>query len=186
MVSKKQSFITWPWPKNEAQLIVRHLENKGLLDFEALEEKTFPSLCQRASCWPINMPNTLDERALGVEKDEVNKEEKLQEYARQQNVIARRSIDLAGNSLDTGDQKFAEKLQDIVDSWVSNDEKWFDRCRKRNKLAEFNNINHSNVWSNTVAKAKGNRRREQKLSDEQKQAMGMVSERLAFHYFSKV
>ena len=64
------------------------------------------------------MPETLDEKALGLDKDEVEEEEKQRERERQQREIARRSIEFAGNSLDTGDPMFAESLQDIAAAWL--------------------------------------------------------------------
>ena len=124
-----------PWQQGEAQAVVRYLENSGLLDFEAdLALRTSPHLCHRAACWPDGMPETLDGEALGLSRDDVEAEEKRRERERQQREIERRSIMFAGTSLDTGDPKFAENLQELAANFMANDETWFERSRQRTRL----------------------------------------------------
>ena len=170
-----------PWTRAEAQAVVRHLENKGLLDFEAVKAEGVPSLCRRASCWPTGMPETLDENTLELDKDEVKEEEKRREHERQQREIARRSIEFAGNSLDTGTPMFAESLQEIAADWLSKDETWFERSRQRTRLFEFQNPQQSGGGSS----AGGTRRRGRQLSYAQRQAMGLASEWLAFQFLGR-
>jgi hypothetical protein len=73
-----------PWQQGEAQAVVRHVENSGLLDFESIGSADIPALCRRAGCWPTGMPETLDGETLGLSRDDVEAEEKRRERARQQ------------------------------------------------------------------------------------------------------
>jgi hypothetical protein len=183
----RQNDVSLPelWTQAEAQATVRYLENKGLLDFEAIKADSIPALCQRASCWPIGMPETLDEKALGLDKEEVEEEEKRRERERQQREIARRSIEFAGNSLDTGDPIFAESLQEIAAAWLSRDETWFERSRQRTRLVEFQNPEQSGGGTGAGGKGSGTRRRDRQLTDAQRQAMGLASEWLAFQFLRR-
>ena len=180
----RQSDISLPslWTQTEVQEVVRHLENKGLLDFEAVKAESVPSLCRRASCWPTGMPETLDEKALGLDVEEVEEEGKRRERERQQREIAQRSIEFAGNSLDTSDPMFAGNLKEIAANWISKDETWLERSRQRTRLVEFQNPEHSGGGSSAGGKGRGRRRREQQLNDAQRQAMGLASEWLAFQF----
>ena len=174
-----------PWTQSEAQALVLHLENKGLLDFEAVKAERIPALCRRAFCWPTGMPETLDEETLGLDRDKVAEEEKRRERERQQLEVARQSIVFAGNSLDTGDPMFAGSLQDIAESWLSRDETWFDRSRQQTRLTKFKNPDPSRSASSAGGKAGGARRRDRQLSDAQRQAMGLASEWLAFQFLRR-
>ena len=182
---RRETLLPEPWTQAEAQAVVRHLENKGLLDFEAVTVESVPSLCRRASCWPSGMPETLDENMLELDKDEIEEEGKRRERERQQREIARRSVEFAGNSLDTGDPMFAERLQEIAADWLSNDETWFERSRQRTRLVEFQNPEQSGGGSSVGGKGGGKRQRNQQLSDAQRQAMGLASEWLAFQFLRR-
>ena len=174
-----------PWTQAKAQAVVRHLENKGLLDFEPVKAESIPALCRRASCWPTGMPETLDEKALGLDKEEVEDEEKQRERERQQREIARRSIEFAGNSLDTGDPMFAESLQDIAAAWLSKDETWFERSRQQTRLVEFQDPEQSGGGSSAGGKGGSTRQRDRQLSDAQRQAMGLAGEWRAYQFLRR-
>ncbi|MGV0819931.1 sacsin N-terminal ATP-binding-like domain-containing protein [Martelella sp. AMO21009] len=174
-----------PWQQGEAQAVVRHLENSGLLDFELIGVEAIPELCRRAGCWPDGMPKTLDANALGLTKDDVKDEEKRRERARQQREIERRSILFAGTSLDTSDPKFAESLQELATRFMENDDTWFERSRQRTRLATFDNPDQSGDGSGGGGKGGETRRRERQLNDAQRQAMGVASEWLAYQFLCR-
>ena len=114
--------------------------------------------------------------------EEVEEEGKRRERERQQREIAQRSIEFAGNSLDTSDPMFAGNLKEIAANWISKDETWLERSRQRTRLVEFQNPEHSGGGSSAGGKGRGRRRREQQLNDAQRQAMGLASEWLAFQF----
>lgn len=174
-----------PWQQGEAQSIVRHLENFGLLDFEMIKVEEMPVLCHRAACWPDGMLETLDGDALGLSKDDVEEEEKRRERERQKREIERRSIQFAGNSLDTGDPMFAENLQELAAGWLAKDETWFERSRQRTRLVEFENPDQAAGGASGGGKGGGTRRRERQLTDAQRQAMGLASEWLSFQFLRR-
>ena len=173
-----------PWQHGDAQSVVWHLENSGLLDFELIGSTDLPAFCRRSSCWPDGMAETLDGEVLGLSKDDVEAEEKRRERERQQMEIERRSILFAGTSLDTGDPKFVKNLQEMADSYLANDESWFERSRQRTRLAEFEDPDQPAGGAGGGGTARGTRRRE-RLTDAQRQAMGLASEWLAYQFLCR-
>lgn len=165
------------WQKEESQAIVRHVENEGLLDFEAIDSGQIPGLCGRTGCWPNGMAETLEKALLDLEHGEIEEEEKLRETERRRAEIAQRSIEFGGTSLDTGDATFSENLRLIAERWLSEDETWFERSRERVRLATFQDL-RPHGGGGGGGKGKGGR----KLSDAQRTAMGLASEFLAYHF----
>ncbi|MDP6723057.1 MAG: DUF3883 domain-containing protein, partial [Pirellulaceae bacterium] len=174
-----------PWQQGEAQAVVRHVENSGLLDFEVINSKETPVLCERAAGWPDGMPETLDIETLALDQDEVEEEEKRREHERQRKEIERRSIVFAGSSLDTGNSMFAGKLEQLASDWLSNDETWFERSRQRTRLMEFQISDQSAGGGRPRGKGGGKRQREGRLTEVQRQAMGLASEWLAFQFLRR-
>lgn len=174
-----------PWQQGEVQAVVRHLENSGLLDFELIGAADIPALCQRAGCWPDGMPETLAGKALGLTRDDVKAEEKRRERERQQREIERRSILFAGTSLDTGDPKFAENLQELAAGFTEDDETWFERSRQRTRLVAFDNPNQPAGGAGGGGTGGGTRRRERQMTDAQRQAMGLAGEWLAYQFLCR-
>jgi len=173
------------WQQGEAQAVVRHLENSGLLDFELIGAVDIPAFCRRAGCWPDGMPETLDGAFLGLTRDDVKAEEKRRERERQQREIERRSILFAGNSLDTGDPKFAENLQELAAGFIENDGTWFQRSRQRTRLVAFDNPDQPGGGASSGGTGGGTRRRERQLNDAQRQAMGLAGEWLAYQFLRR-
>ena len=128
------------WQSEEPQAVVRHVENEGLLDFEAVDSEKMPFFCRRAGCWPNGMPETLERAQLDLEQGEIEDEEKRREKERRQAEIAKRSIEFGCKSLDTGDATFSDNLRIIAERWLSEDETWFERNRQRVRLATLQNL----------------------------------------------
>ena len=169
-----------PWRNSNPQSMTRHLENAGLLDFELVSNEQLPELCRRAACWPDDMPETLDGTTLGLDQTEVEKEEKRRERERERKEIRRRSIEFAGHTLDTGDPSFVEKFQGLAEDSMTDNETWFERSRQRPKLAEW--TKPGSVGARPSGGTGGARGRRKRLNDEQRQAMGLASEWLAFQF----
>lgn len=131
------------------------------------------------------MPETLDGDVLGLSKDDVKEEEKRRERERQQREIERRSIQFAGKSLDTGDPKFADHLQELAESWLAKDESWFERSRQRTRLVEFESSDQAAGGAGGGGKSGGARRHERQLTDVQRQAMGLAGEWLAYQFLRR-
>ena len=174
-----------PWDQNDAQAVTRHLENKGFLDFEVIIAESIPTLCRRGICWPTGMPETLDENTLKLNKDEIEEEKKRRDRERLQREKIQRSVNFAGESLDTGASNFSERLQKIADDWLSKDETWFKRSLQQPRLVQFQNPQQSGGGSVSGGKGGGTRRGDRQLSDVQRRAMGQTSEWLAFQYLCR-
>ena len=171
-----------PWPSEDPQTVTRYLENAGLLDFEPIHDAQIPGLCARAACWPPAMPRTIDPGPLGLDRAAVEDEERRRKRERQQRIIEQRSIDFAGARLDTGDPSFAEAFRQLAENSIAGDHSWFERSR-RPRLAEFANPEgggrQPGGWTG------GGARRRKSPPEDQRQAMGLASEWLAFHYLRR-
>lgn len=173
-----------PWHLEEPQAVFRQLENAGLLDFEPIGVEQVVSLCRRAGIWPDEMPLALDRIVLGLDVNEVEEEIKRRELERHQQDVERRSIDFAGHQLDTGASSFAGLLQQLAEQFIVGDD-WYERSRQRTKLVEFEPSDHHGGSGQGGNKKGGPRRRERQLTDTQRQAMGLASEWLAYHYLRR-
>ena len=130
------------------------------------------------------MPETLDSTTLGLNKTELEEEEKRRKQERDRKEIERRSIDFAGRSLDTSDPSFAETLRQLAEERITGDDTWFERSRRQPRLVEFDTDETSTGGGRSSANNGGRRRRE-KPTDTQLQAMGLASEWLAFRYLQR-
>lgn len=182
---QNEVLLPQPWQQGEAQTVVWHLEDKGLLDFVLLEPWALPTFCDRAGCWPDGMPEALDGNVLGLSKGDVEVEQRLRENERQKLEIERRSIQFAGQELDTGDPKYIGQLQGLAGEYLARDESWFERSRKRIRLVEFESSGQPSAGAGGGGKHGGERRRERQLTEPQRQAMGFAGEWLAFEYLRR-
>ena len=171
-----------PWRSEDPQSVTRHLENAGLLDFEPVHNPQMPALCHRAACWPEGMPQTLDPASLGLDQATVEEEERRRGKERQRKVIERRSIDFAGTKLDTADPSFAEEFRQLAERSIAGDHGWFERSR-RPRLAEF--AKPEGGGRPSVGRSGGGTGRRKQLPEDQRQAMGLASEWLAFQFLRR-
>ena len=109
--------------------LVKALQHAGLFDFERLLPDQLPLTCKRIGAWPADMPSTFDLAALSLTEADLDFEEREAREARNQAEVARRSINFAGSSLDTGATDFAQSLADIAESALAGDTDWFSRSR---------------------------------------------------------
>ena len=172
-----------PWSQRDAQSVVRHLENGGILDFEVISAVEMPAACDRVSIWPDGMPFTTDRDALQLTSDAVEEEIRRREEKRKKEDRERRSIQFAGRLLDTSDPGFASALERLAEASLSKDDAWFDRSRQRTRLVEFEGA--SQGTSGAGGKGKGSGKRQRQLTDVQRQAMGLASEWLAFQFLRR-
>ena len=170
-----------PWRSEDPQSVMRHLEDRGLLDFESVDAQ-IPALCQRAACWPEGMLQTLERSSLGLDEATVEEEGERRKKANEQKAIERRSIDFAGTRLDTADPSFAKAFRQLAENSIASNDAWFERSR-RPKLAAFAQP-EGGGRSSGGGSGGGGRYRKQ-LPEEYRQAMGLVSEWLAFQYLQR-
>ena len=176
---RNQVPVPEPWKTEDPQTVSRYLEEAGLLDFEPVSGEQAPNLCRRAKCWPNGMPETLNSAILGLDQTEVKEEKERRKQEREQKIVEQRSIDFAGCTLDTGDPSFAEMFRQLAENSISGDDSWFERSRLRPKLAEFT---EPGGGKHPGGKTASLGRRRKRLPDEQRQAMGLASEWLAFQF----
>ena len=172
-----------PWRSEDPQVVTRHLENAGLLDFDPIEDLGIPALCHRAQCWPKGMPQTLEPAALGLDQATVEEEARRRQRERQRRIIEERSIDFAGAKLDPVDPSFGDTFRQLAERSIAGDEGWFERS-KRPRLAAFAETD-SGGRPPGVGPSGGRGRRGKELAKEQRQAMGLASEWLAFQFLCR-
>ncbi|WP_260513791.1 sacsin N-terminal ATP-binding-like domain-containing protein [Serratia fonticola] len=177
----RQNGISAPalWQQPEPQTLCRQFENKGLLDFKRLELDSLPDYCLRAGVWPKNMPLSLDDETLSIDMSGVSEEEKRVEQVKRLQELERRSISLGDQSMDTTSPLFADKLQDLAKDYSS----WLARSPTRTQsLVDFGGTAGRQTSGVSGGKSTGRAYRDAKLTPAQKEAMGLVSELLAFKY----
>ena len=174
-----------PWSPSEGQAVAQHLENSGLLDFEAIDPKSIPAFCRRAACWPAGMEETIDQNLLGIDKGDIEKQDRQSQKVIRQREISKRSVTFAGESLDTSDPMFPRRFEEIAEESLSRDETWFDRCRQRTQLEDIKEVSQSNERSSRSGKRGDVRQRRGQLTEVQRQTMGLASEWLAFKFLSR-
>ena len=171
-----------PWQNENPQSVTGRLENTGFFDFEPIVADQAPSLCRRATCWPDGMPETLDSAVLGLDQTEVDEEKKRRERERERKEIERRNIKFGGQLLDIGTPSFAVTLQQLLDDSVIKDAAWFERCRQRTKLAEFDTAYQSKSGGGGHGRKQ---RRRRQPTDDQRQVMGLAGEYRAFQFLRR-
>ena len=176
-----------PWSQSDGQAVVRHLENRGLLDFDVFEPERIPILCRRAACWPSGMRETLDPNSLGLDMGDIEKQDRQREIVIEQREISKRSIKFAGELLDTADPMFAKRFEEIAGEWLLKDADWYDRCRQQTRLVV---IDKGGVRKPPVGREPNGGDVspppvKPKFTDDQRRAMGLASEWRAFQFLSR-
>ncbi len=179
---RNQVPVPEPWRSEDHQPVTRCLENAGMLDFEPVHDDQIPELCARAACWPSAMPRTIDPGSLGLDRAAVEEEETRREREYQRRLIEQRSIDFAGTKLDTGDPSCAESFRQLAENSIDDDHGWFERSRQP-RLTEFADPEGGGRSPESGTGGKAGRRKQP--SEGQRQAMGLASEWLAFHYLRR-
>lgn len=171
------------WRNEDPQTVTRHLEDSGLLDFDFIEDKSIPTLCHRAGCWPERMARTLEVKALGLDPATIEAETKRRQREREEKIIEERSIDFAGSRLDPSDPSFAEAFRQLAYPKIAADEGWYERSRRPN-LTNFDATDDDRRPSSSGAKS-GNGRSRKQPPEDQRRAMGLASEWLVFQYLRR-
>lgn len=172
------------WETGEAQEVVRMLENAGLLDFELVDWKRVPALCQRAGAWPSGMPTTIDPEGLGLDQNAVRDEQERKLREQHERDRRKRIIQFAGQDLDPGDPSFAADMQSIAENFLASDESWFERSRQRTRLMPIDGSGRSGADGGDSGGASRGQRTT-RLTESQKTAMGVASEWLAYQYLKR-
>ena len=172
-----------PWSQTDGQAVVRYLEDSGLLDFDVIDSESIPILCSRAACWPSGMQETIDPKLLGLDKGDIEKHDKEQEKVKQQKAIASRSIEFAGESLDTADPMFNMRIKAIAEECLSKDTNWLDRCQQETELVAFDEVDQPKVPVNGGRNpGRVVRPRPSQPTDAFRMAMGLISELRVYEY----
>ena len=99
---------------------------------------------------------------------------------RQPQIIERRSITFAGARLDTGDPSFTEKFRQLAENNISGDHGWYQRSHRQSRLTEFADPEGNGRYPR--GGTGGGRGLRKPPPDDQRQAMGLASEWLAFQF----
>lgn len=113
----------------DPQLLVRALDDKGLLDFEVAKAKALPALLTRADAWPDEMPKTDILEDLGLTESDLQHEEREAREARRKAEAQKRTIKFGGKPLDTGGEDFAALFEQLADAALAEGSEWFARSR---------------------------------------------------------
>lgn len=163
-----------------AQSALKALEMKGVLDFEPVPSEEELPLLLASGLWPKGMPASLDLKELGLTLGDLDAERKRGEEQKEAAARKRRTFSFAGVDLDTAAGDFAERLMQIAEMAMT-DEEWLRRSRRRFKLAEMASGSGSPKSSGGGG---GQRKRTVHMSDDVKGAMGFAGEFLARRFLA--
>jgi hypothetical protein len=165
----------------DPQIIVRALDEVGLLDFEKIEQGRLPELYRRIGAWPSTMDLTTDLARLGLVPADMEHEVIEAREAKRKSELARRTIPFVGQDLDAGAADFARQFETLAAAAIDGADEWFARSRPPRLLSqeqrEPGTPNRSGIGS-------GQSWRNQP-PDSVKSAMGMASEWLAREYLRR-
>ncbi len=113
----------------DPQPLVRALDDKGFLDFEAAKAKALPTLLARVEAWPTDMPRTDVLEDLQLTETELQHEEREAREARRKAEAEKRTIKFGGKPLDTGGDDFASLFEQLADAALAEGADWFARSR---------------------------------------------------------
>lgn len=171
-----------PWRANDSQVLVKHLEDRGWLDFDGLDVGAIPSICRRAGCWPDGMPESIDLGRLGLRKTTVEKRKEARERERTTEAKKKRTIDIGGRLLDVEDPMFDDDFRKVADDFLVTDDHWLKRCRRQTRLVPFDQSVHHPRPNRGGAKHNARGANEAKLPEATKHAMGLLGERVAYKF----
>ena len=113
----------------DPQLLVRALDDKGLLDFEAAKARALPILLARVGAWPTGMPRTDVLEDLELTEADLQHDEREAREARRKAEAEKRTIQFGGKPLDTGGDDFAALFEQLADAALAEGAEWFARSR---------------------------------------------------------
>lgn len=159
--------------------VLKAVDQLGLLDFVAIDGGQEIATLVRAGVWPDGMPPTADALSLGLDPADLLGQKKRDREQREQAEITRRSIAFADNQLDTRAATFAQSLVTLAQAQMA-DGAWLTRSRRRFKLVE--QAQPDGRGSSGSGGRGGQGRRNERLPDDVRTAMGFASEYLASCY----
>jgi hypothetical protein len=161
-----------------ASEIAAALSNSGVFDFERLDDEQLVQVSVLAGLWPADLPETLNPDRLGIGPDDIDREKRETEQARQAELLRRNSIEFGDTSFNTADPDFAASFTQPAFEQFQNSG-WRQRSSIRTmNLREFPEIDRSPGSGG----AGGGRRAAQKPPEPVRTAIGLAGELLAFHY----
>lgn len=171
--------------EEEPQVVARHIENSGLLDFQIVRSNEIPKLCLRAGCWSDQMPLTIDEGDLGLNENDIEKEAKRRKDARGQQDVDHPIYQFAGEILDTGDPDFPLRYMELVNEYQAKDETWSEGSQQGTRLVELEHPSSSVRDTGDGGERRGKNQVTQKSSSDQQQDIGWAGEYLAFEFLRR-
>lgn len=167
---------------DDPQPLVRAVDGTGLIDFEALKPQALPHLCHSVGAWPAGMPTSDDLAVLGLTEDDLKHEEREAREEKRRIEIKLRTVDFAGQPLDTGADNFAHLFENLAETALADDDEWYARSRAPRLEAQDQNDparrrrgkggGQSESWKNQPPEA-------------MRKAMGIASEWLAREYLKR-
>lgn len=165
---------------SDPQALIRALDQTGLIDFEPVKPGELSILLRRVGAWPVDMPLSEEPEELGLSEVDLQCEESEARETRRKAEIARRTIDFAGMSLDTGSDNFAFLFEQLADAALAEGGDWFSRSRPP-RLALQEQLDEERRRAGTRSGKGGSEWRNQPPESVRK-AMGIASEWLAREY----
>lgn len=154
-----------------------YLRASGRLDFVAVEEEQVTGWLAEGSFWPLVMPQTTDLEALGLDPDVLDRGQRERRAREEEARRAARSVVLDGEQLDASERNYAELAARVQ---ASVDERFLETSKRAAALADV----EPKATGPGGGGGRGRARRE-RLTKEQRSAIGLVGEVLAYEWLQK-
>lgn len=165
----------------DPQLLVRAVDQAGLLDFEIIKSSELPIVFRRVDAWPAGMLLSDSLEELGLVEADLQHEEREAREGRRKVEVERRTIAFAGTSLDTGSDDFASLFEQLAGKVLAEESgEWLERSRSP-RLTQQEHQNNERRPTGAANGKSGAGWRNQPPEAVRK-AMGAASEWLAREY----
>lgn len=169
------------WTGAAAPETVRErLDAVGALDFVRIDDLTLLNWLDTLKLWPSEMERTLDLNTLGLTDEDLSVQASAAAAAQEARLRQQRQVALHGEVID---------LDDTMNTLITNVHKFLqenpESLETPYRTTSLRTTTQEQFRGSNVARAVSSQRRPQRMSDLQRNALGLAGELIAYHWLRK-
>lgn len=166
------------WAESTApELVWARLDSVGALDFEELDDATLISWLGELALWPVDMEQTLDLNRLGISANDLSAQESAAAVERQARLRQQRQVTLHGQVIDL-DDSMSTLVTNMRELLQSNPQS----LRTPYRTSALRPATPSRAGNNRTSSPGSSRQAAQRMSDIQRNALGLAGEMIAYYW----
>lgn len=169
------------WTEGAAPESVRgKLDSAGALDFEELDDPTLIRWLDGLALWPVSMERTLDLERLHISADDLSAQETAAAAERQARLRQQRQVVLRGEVIDLDDTMsvLVAKMNELLHSNPQSLRTPYRTSTLRPATPRRDSASRASAQGTS-------RQAPQRMSDIQRNALGLAGEMIAYHWLSE-